>query len=1384
MAFSETMTTPTALDAGADARESWFKGVFECLNDAVFIHDMATGAILAANQRACEMYECEVASLCTHTVADISANMPPYTQEEARAWMERAVSEGPQLFEWQARSCAGRTFWVEVNMRKAAILGMDRIVVVVRDISKRKMAENELRRSEERFRAVLGNSKDPVYCLSLPSLNYDYISPAVEQVLGFSMDECIDGGVRFMLSRIHPEDFAAKRERLEQAIGGDIGGDFHPVLEYRFRHKNQGYRWISDYRSLVRDNEGKPVAIIGNLRDFTARREQEDALQHQTHAALLFHLESTSLALVEYDPQGRICNWSPQAEKVFGWKETDVMGRSLTDWKFAHPDDLPRVESTFSRLIDRSEDRNTCVNRNFTSDGRLIVCEWHNSVLLSEQGEIQSILSLASDITVEKKVEEALRAMAEGGDPRSGETFFQSVCLQLARAAEARYAIVAMMVSERDRMVRTLGFCADGKIQPNRDISLMASPCYNVSTGDVCYYDRNVAEHFPGDRLIEELGATSFMGVPLHATDGRVIGMIAVFGDQSLDRRDRLQAMFQLFAVRAAAELERHQAEMALRKSEERYSLAASGSTGGVWDWDIRTGGVYYSPRFRELLGYTQEEFPSLFFSWEQKMHPEDLPLLRAALEDHLEKRETFCVEYRIQVKSGAYRWFEARGQALWDQFGEPYRMAGSALDIHERKQDEQRLLRLNRLYAMSSTINEAIVRIRNPQELYETAVTIAVEKGNMRMAWIGLHVEETGELKPVACAGDFQGYLEGLVLTTREDDPSGCGPGGRAFRSGVHSISNDIGNDPTFYYRERALQRGFHSCAAFPLKPEGKPLGVLMIYADACDYFQEDEVRVLCALADDLTFALETAAKAEERQRIVEALRENERMVSTLMGNLPGAAYRGRLDEKWTLDFISEGCLELTGYEPEAFAGKGDVFFGDLIHPEDRDHVRKIVQEATAAGTRFEMTYRIRTADGSIKWIWERGQGIPAENGRVEFVEGFMADVTEKRRMESQFLRAQRMESIGTLAGGVAHDLNNVLTPILMSLTILRMKLTQPRDVDLLNAMENSANRGAEMVRQILGFARGVEGRRLPLRPKDVLQEIESLLLETFPKNIRCSVVRPPDSWNVEGDPTQLHQVLLNLCVNARDAMPDGGELVVSASNVVVDAQFVSMHPDARAGEHVMFEVKDTGTGIPAEVRERIFDPFFTTKELGKGTGLGLSTTLGIVKSHHGFIDLTSRVGKGSAFRIYLPAKTGVSEPVVQTPESSRRLGQGELILVVDDEAAILTATSHTLEAFGYQVITACDGTDAIATFLKNPNKPVLVITDMMMPNMDGPALIQALRKIEPGLPIIGASGLNQQMQAQVTSLGVRHFLRKPYSADTLLHAIGDLLKPAAAKV
>lgn len=509
------------------------------------------------------------------------------------------------------------------------------------------------------------------------------------------------------------------------------------------------------------------------------------------------------------------------------------------------------------------------------------------------------------------------------------------------------------------------------------------------------------------------------------------------------------------------------------------------------------------------------------------------------------------------------------------------------------------------------------------------------------------------------------------------------------------------------------------------------------------------------------------------DRQGAVETLQKNDRMLATLLGNLPGAAYRSAADGTRTLEFISEGCRELTGYQPEAFVGDNKIQFGQLIHLDDRSHVDDAIQEARRQGLRFEVTYRISTAQGEERWIWDRGQLVPSEAGALDHIEGFMTDVTEKRRFEAQFLRAQRLESIGTLAGGIAHDLNNVLVPILMSIDLLKQRETDPRKLQILSSMDTSATRGADMVRQILGFARGVEGRRVPINPWDVLREIRQLLLETFPKNILCDV-RMQETWGVEGDPTQLQQVLLNLCVNARDAMPAGGCLTVSANNVVVDAGESVATPGIKEGKYVVIEVEDTGTGIANEIKDKIFDPFFTTKEIGRGTGLGLSTSLAIVRSHQGFIDLTTTVGKGTTFKIYLPAKP------IEAPESSSeaappKRGNNELILIVDDEPTIREIIRGVLMGNGYKVVSASDGEEALALF--HSERPQLVITDIVMPNKDGVALIGEMKRIRPAIPIIGTSGMNNVGVAELTDLGMTYFLPKPFRVDALLNAVSRVL-------
>ncbi|MEW6131211.1 MAG: PAS domain S-box protein [Acidobacteriota bacterium] len=402
-------------------------------------------------------------------------------------------------------------------------------------------------------------------------------------------------------------------------------------------------------------------------------------------------------------------------------------------------------------------------------------------------------------------------------------------------------------------------------------------------------------------------------------------------------------------------------------------------------------------------------------------------------------------------------------------------------------------------------------------------------------------------------------------------------------------------------------------------------------------------------------------------------------------------------------------------------------------------------------------------------------------ESGQPKSIMAINTDITDKKKLEAQFLRAQRMEGIGTLAGGIAHDLNNLLAPILMSIQLLQLKHNDEETQNLLKTLRINAERGGQLIKQVLAFARGIEGERIALQPKHIVRDIVKVLKDTLPKSIEIVMTLPENKelWNIKGDATQLHQVLMNLCVNARDAMPDGGKITITLENRIIDEAYARMHLEAKPGRYVVITVEDSGEGIKPSIIDKIFEPFFTTKEQGKGTGLGLSTVMAIVKSHGGFIDVYSEPGKGTKFRLSFPAiDTGMlSEQKEVTPELPR--GHGELILVVDDEEAIREVTKGILQAFGYAVLTANDGTEGVALFAQNKDKIAVVLTDMMMPYMDGTATIRALRKIDPNVRVIASSGLTDNgKNFETAGLSVRTFLLKPYSAEKLLTTIAEVLK------
>jgi len=473
---------------------------------------------------------------------------------------------------------------------------------------------------------------------------------------------------------------------------------------------------------------------------------------------------------------------------------------------------------------------------------------------------------------------------------------------------------------------------------------------------------------------------------------------------------------------------------------------------------------------------------------------------------------------------------------------------------------------------------------------------------------------------------------------------------------------------------------------------------------------------------------------------------------------------------------FVNAATAKFFGRSKEEVIGRDDSeFFGveeaRLLRVADRQ-----VMDSGEARTSEERL----TLEGTRRVFSAIKAPYRDQSGRIVGTIGISRDITDQKNLEAQFLRAQRMESIGTLAGGIAHDLNNVLAPILMSIELLKMDESAPDKLEILATIESSARRGGEMVRQVLSFARGVEGQKVPLSVKPILKDIEKVANDTFLKSIdlRCEI--EPELWMVEGDPTQLHQVLLNLAVNARDAMPQGGLLRLSARNEVLDEHYAAMNLEASAGPYVVLEVEDSGYGMPPEVVDRVFEPFFTTKETGKGTGLGLSTSLAIVRGHGGFVRVYSEPRNGTRFRVYLPALVADAREVVEQQRVELPRGQGETVLLVEDELAVREIARQTLESYGYEVLAASDGAEATAVFAMERERIDVVLTDMMMPNMDGPAAIQVMKRIDPEVRIVATSGLGEGgMIGKAASLGVKHFLSKPYTADALLRTLREIFGP-----
>ena len=616
---------------------------------------------------------------------------------------------------------------------------------------------------------------------------------------------------------------------------------------------------------------------------------------------------------------------------------------------------------------------------------------------------------------------------------------------------------------------------------------------------------------------------------------------------------------------------------------DERFRLIARATNDVFWDWDLETDAAWRSEGAGEAFGYPPDELASDIKFWIDRIHPEDRSRVQESIQAAIKSGDEFWrEEYRFRCKDGLYVEVLDRGYVVHNTEGRPVRMVGALTNVSQQKEletkwiDERNLLR---------TLVDNL-----PDYIYakDTAARKTLSNAaDIRALGCTTEAEVLGKT-------DFDFFPKEIAEKLFQDDMEVLKGHPHVNREEKIITSNGV----VFWTLTTKVPRR---------DAAGNIIGLVGGGRDITKQ-KEAEVRLTA-----------------ERN-----------LLRTVIDNLPDAIYAKGADTRKTL--ANKADLKNFGLESEVeILGKTDVdFFPREIASAFFADDQVVLKTGQPIINREEKVVR---PDGEVRWLLTTKVPWRDAAGNIIGLVGIGRDITEKKHLEEQFLRAQRLESIGRLATGIAHDLNNILAPILISTTLLRQKVQDDEGLEMLARVEASAKRGADIVRQVLGFGRGLEGQRMPVNSHHLIKDVIRIITETFSKSIQVEIAVAPDAGFVSGDMTQLHQVLLNLCVNARDAMPKGGKLTLRVRNFVADARFTSLNPEARPVAYVLFEITDTGHGIPPDVRDRIFEPFFTTKELGKGTGLGLSTTMSIVKSHGGFITVESEPEKGSTFQVYLPA-------------------------------------------------------------------------------------------------------------------------------------------------
>ncbi len=1039
-----------------------------------------------------------------------------------------------------------------------------------------------------------------------------------------------------------------------------------------------------------------------------------------------------------------------------------------------------------------------------------------------------------------KKIEQAVNFINKKVTGVTTHEVLKSLATNIARSIKADYVFITEIMNETEESIKIVACYGDGKIAENEVHALKGTPCENVINQKTRVYPEKIAELFPDDDLIKTLNAEGYIGTPLRKPDGKVIGTLVALTKSKIKNATLKRNVLEIFAHRVGVELQRFKMEEQLKESEYRYRTIFENSPFGIYRSTLDGRVIIANPALIKMLGFDSlEDLKKRDIDREGYYHKKNrLEFIKRVMstdefivhESVWRKKDGSPIPVRekaraVKDSAGNLLYFEGTVEDITEQKEKEERILyqnqllaaaqdailatdlnfkitywnRSAEKLYGWKAEEVLGKRIDEIVKMRMTTKERlrIRKIATEKGFWRGEVIQFNRQGEELVIDMSIGLMHDSEGKPVAIVGinrdisekrKFEEALKaseasyrGLFNSVKEaiyiqaEDGSFLDVNEGAEKMYGYPRSYFIGKSPVdvaapgkndmhkvFEHFRKALQGEPQQFEFWGRRSNGEafPKNVRLYKGQ---YFGQN---VVIALAQDIT----------EQKRVEERLREltdaiEQSPVSVIITDLEGK-----------IEYVNPKFTQVSGYEYSEVIGEKPNILKSGLMPQK---VYEEIWSTISSGKVWQGELLNKRKDGTLFWEYARISAIKNEKGEIQHYLAIKEDITERKKLEEdkkllqkQLHQNQRLETIGTLAGGIAHDFNNILTPILGYAEIIKMSVVEdPKLQDKANQIIKAALRARDLIRQVLTFSRQIDHQPKPVYLQHIVTEAYNLLRASIPSTIILEKSIDKSCPPVMADPAQMHQVLMNLCTNAYQAMEkNGGQLSITLRQIAVDEITAKHHPGLNEQTYVRLSVSDTGEGMEPWVIERIFEPFFTTKGVGKGTGLGLSVVHGIVKNCGGDIIVYSEKGKGTVFHVYLPVAD-----VRQIEEAKEKVPipkGGENILLVDDEPSVLELEKQMLAYFGYKVTTVLDSTKVLAKLRKNPDKYQLLITDLTMPNMTGLQLSQLIRRHFPDLPIILITGYGQQLTEDLQkNYGIRSILMKPVVAAELAKAVRKVL-------